>query len=59
MDFIPLPPPPETGLYYKHCTRKPQVRELSRFCPETSTKLYVDEFDFGVQVLLFIEMTPL
>jgi hypothetical protein len=26
--------------------QKPQVRELSRLCPETSTKLYVQEFGF-------------
>jgi hypothetical protein len=28
------------------CIRKPQARELSRLCPETSTKLSVHEFGF-------------
>jgi hypothetical protein len=43
MDFtIPF----ETGLLCKHCIQKPQVWELSRFCPETSTKLYVHELGF-------------
>jgi hypothetical protein len=36
----------ETGLYCKHCILKPQVWELSRFWPETSTKLYVHEWGF-------------
>ncbi len=39
------PPPPwtkwfEAGLSCNHCIRKPQVWELSRLCPETSTKLF-------------------
>ncbi len=33
--------------------KKPQVWELSRFCPETSTKLYVHEFGFRKTLLLF------
>jgi hypothetical protein len=41
------PPPFETFLWSKHCKRKPQVWELSRLCPETSTKLYVHEFGFS------------
>ncbi len=45
------PPPPlrkwlETGMQCKHCIRKPQVWALSRWCPETSTKLCVHEFGF-------------
>ncbi len=46
-------PPPleqnwlETGLQCKRCLRKPQVWELSRFCLETSTKLYVHAFGFS------------
>ena len=31
----------ENGLQCKNCIRKPQVWELSRLCPETSTNLYV------------------
>ncbi len=34
----------ETGFLYKHCIQKPQVWELSRLWPETSTKSYVREF---------------
>ncbi len=34
----------------KHCIRKPQVWELSRPCPETSTKLYVHEFGFSTRL---------
>ncbi len=30
----------------KHCIRKPQVWELPRLCPETSTTLHVHEFGF-------------
>ncbi len=44
-DFISLPSLEQKclklGLSCKHCIRKPKVRELSRLCPETSTKLYV------------------
>jgi hypothetical protein len=51
---ILLPPPPtpldqkwfETALQCKHCKRKRQVWELSRLCPETSTKFYLHEFGF-------------
>ncbi len=45
-------PPPLSKIVLKlvcnvrHCIRKPHVWELSRLCPETSTKLYVHEFDF-------------
>jgi hypothetical protein len=44
-----------TVLYCKHCIWKPQVLELSRFCPETSTKLYVHDriFYLGLRVLYF------
>jgi hypothetical protein len=47
-----LPPSPleqkwfETGLQCKHRVRKPQVWELSKLCPKTSTKLYIHEFGF-------------
>ncbi len=39
---------PDRKLYPLHCglRKKPQVWELSRLCPETSTKLYVHEFGF-------------
>ncbi len=46
-------PPPfeqkwfETGLQRKHCIHKPWPWELSRLCPETSTKLYFHEFGFS------------
>ncbi len=35
------------SLFCKHYIRKPQVWELSRLCPETSTILYVHEFGFS------------
>ncbi len=40
------PPPPVnvTWNWFVHCTQKPQVGELWRLWPETSTKLYVHEF---------------
>ncbi len=49
-DYTPPPPQKwfENGFYCKHYLRKPQVWELSRLCPETSTKLYVHEFSFRV-----------
>jgi hypothetical protein len=55
--FSQSPPPPplekkwfQTGMKCKHCTGKPQVWELSRLCPEISTKLYVHEFGFRSHV---------
>ncbi len=33
-------------LWFKKYIQKPQVWELSRLCPETSTKFYVHEFGF-------------
>ncbi len=33
-------------MYSRHCTRKPQFWELSKLCPETSTKLFVHKFGF-------------
>jgi hypothetical protein len=45
-------PPPieqkwfETASQCLQCIRKPQVWELSRLCPEPSTKFYVHEFGF-------------
>ncbi len=33
---------------------KPQVRELSRLCPQTSAKFYVHEFVFFSQFCTFI-----
>jgi hypothetical protein len=40
---------PDRKLYPLHCglRKKPQVWELSRLCPETSTKLHVHEFGFS------------
>jgi hypothetical protein len=35
------------SLWFKKSLQKPQVWELSRLCPETSTKLYVHEFDYS------------
>jgi hypothetical protein len=32
------------SLWFKKFIQKPQVRELSRLCPETSKELYVHEF---------------
>ncbi len=43
-DRKPYPPPP--SIWFKKSIQKPQVWELSRLCPETSTKLYVHEFGF-------------
>ncbi len=51
-----LPPSPllsKSGLKLvcnvcKHCIRKPQVWELSRSCPEFSTKLNIHEFGFWI-----------
>jgi hypothetical protein len=37
------------SLWFKKSIHKPQVWELSRLCPETSTKLYVHEFGFCMQ----------
>ncbi len=34
--------------------RKPQVWELSRLCPETSTKLYIHEFGFRSRIIIDI-----
>jgi hypothetical protein len=34
------------SFWFKKSTQKPQVWELSRLCPEISTKLYVHEFCF-------------
>ncbi len=46
-DFTPLEQKWfEAGLWYKNCVQKSQVWELSRLCPETLTKLYVQEFGF-------------
>jgi hypothetical protein len=49
--FYSPPPPPWAKVVWNwfsnvniHCIGKPQVSELSRLCPETSTKLYVHEF---------------
>ncbi len=38
---------------WKKSIQKPQVRELSRLCPETSTKLYGHEFGFKRDRKLF------
>ncbi len=51
--FTPLSPWVKVGwnwfiMYSKHCIQKPLVWEFSRLCLETSTKLYVHEFGFGV-----------
>ncbi len=53
--YSPPPPPPWAKVFWnwvvcKHCIWKPQVWELSRLCPETSTKSYVHEFDFSCTV---------
>ncbi len=40
------------SLWFKKSIQKPQVWELARLCPETSTKLYVHEFCFSVQSTL-------
>jgi hypothetical protein len=48
----------ETGFQCKHCIRKPQVWELSRFCSETSTKLYVYEFGFSTNNFLIVQKIP-
>ncbi len=51
-DFTPPPQFSKSGLKLvcnvntKHYIRKPQAWELSRLCPETSTKLYVHDFGF-------------
>ena len=37
------------SLWFKKSMQNPQVWELSRLCPETSTKLYVHEFGFRSQ----------
>ncbi len=39
-------PPCPFPMGFKKSIQKPQVWELSRLCPETSTKLYVHEFGF-------------
>ncbi len=41
---IPDSKPYPLALWFKKSIQKPQVWELSRLCPETSTKLYVHEF---------------
>ncbi len=41
-DRKPYPPP----LWFTKSIQKPQVWELSRRCPEPSTKLYIHEFGF-------------
>ncbi len=57
-DLTPPPTPPtqqkwrEIGLYGKHCIFNSQFWELSRLCPETSTKLYVHEFGLQSHFLL-------
>jgi hypothetical protein len=43
--------------------QKPQIRELSRLCPQTSTKFYVHEFVFFSQfctliLLSFVQILP-
>ncbi len=47
-DFTTPPPPHNQQKWFetrcKRCIWKPQVWELSRLCPETSTKAYVLEF---------------
>jgi hypothetical protein len=53
-DLVPPPLPIllkwfETDLQYTHCIQKPQAWELSRLCPEFSTKFYVYEFGFRVR----------
>ncbi len=35
------------SLWFKKSIKNPQVWELSRLCPETSTKFYVHELSFG------------
>jgi hypothetical protein len=45
-DFTPPPLPPGQKWFE---TGKPKVWELSRLCPETSTKLYVHEFCFHIR----------
>ncbi len=51
-DFTP-PSLSNSGLKCKQCIRKPQVLELSRLCPETSTKLYVHEFASGAHGMVW------
>ncbi len=41
-----------SSLWFKKSIKKPQVWELSRLCPETSTKLYVHEFGFCIRRIL-------
>jgi hypothetical protein len=38
--------PNKKNLWFKKSKQKPQVGELSRLCPETSTKLHDHEFGF-------------
>ncbi len=50
--FTPPPPPCESCLELVWnvnivCIRKPQVWELSRLCPETSTKFHIHIHEFG------------
>jgi hypothetical protein len=57
----PLPPPSKSGLklvcnvniVYRYL----KSLELSRLCPETSTKLYVHEFCFSI--LMYIQTRPI
>ncbi len=44
--YVPTPTIPPS-LLIKKSIQKPQVCELSRLCPETSTKLYFHEFSFS------------
>jgi hypothetical protein len=59
LGFYP-PPPPGAKLiwnwFLKYCVRKPQVWELTRLCPETSTKLYVHEFGFCIRLVSFYKL---
>ncbi len=42
------------SLRYKKSIQRSQLWELSRLCPETSTKLYVHEIGFSTWMLLFL-----
>ncbi len=61
MDFTPPPPLSKSDLKLVVCNvtiRKPQVWELSRLWPETSTKLYVHEFCFLYYIYTVIPLSP-